>query len=357
MKKILALLLAAVSTVGMYAAIDSHLRLYFIKDADDKEVYTDVAIGDSYAPFDAHNCADYAPQLGNASNIGMYVQYAGANYMALNAPELVNVPVAVVTSREAAALQEYTFYVDFLSGHSVDVYLTDLRPDGGGAPVTINLNTISGDDGYSFSLASESAYEVGQNSVIADRFVLNYDPSVLVSLTTNEEGWASFAYSANVVPVDNSLKMYKGAINDEVLSLTEVGYVKAGEGVIAKGNANTTYDFMHGTAYANYNSNDLIGCPVATPVLAGTNFVLSYKNGATAFYEYTGSEIPAHKAYLNFPASTPAPQRIRMVINQEQAIENVTLENVKAEKFVENGQIYIRRGNEVYNLQGQKVNF
>ena len=355
MKKIFALLLAMVSAVGMYAAINSHFTLYLVNDATDKEVTAEVAAGDTYSPFDVTKCSDYAPNLGNVSNIGLYVQYAGRDYMGLKAPELVNVPVVVVTSRQGAANQDYTFYVDFFANHIEDVYLTDLRPDGGGAPEKINLTTISGDEGYSFSLADEDAYEVGQNCVIADRFVLNYDPSVVISLTTNEEGWASFAHDVNVVPVDNSLKMYAGAINGEELSLTQVGYVKANEGVVVKGAANTTYDFKQGTAYGNFSSNDLIGCPVATAVLAGTNFVLAYKNDVTAFYEYTGSEIPAHKAYLNFPASSPAPQRIRMVINQEQAIDNVTLESVKAEKFVENGQIYIRRGNEVYNLQGQIV--
>ena len=46
-----------------------------------------------------------------------------------------------------------------------------------------------------------------------------------------------------------------------------------------------------------------------------------------------------------------------MVINGTTAVDNVEAETVKAEKFVEDGQVYIRRGNEVYNLQGQKVNF
>lgn len=350
MKKLFALALAALSTVSMFAAINSQLTLYL--DKGDKEVEARIAAGDTYSPFNAGASAAFAPMYDNPSNIGMYVQYEGGNFMELNAPQLINVPLVIVTSREAAATQNYELFAEAGVNHSVAVSVTDLRPDGGGAPVTFELNDLTN---YSFTLKDEAAYVEGENSVIADRFVINYDPSVVITVTTNEEGWASFAHDVNVVPVDNSLKMYKGAINGEVLSLTEVGYVKAGEGVIVKGAANTTYDFKQGTAYGNFSSNDLIGCPVATAVLAGTNFVLSYKNGATAFYEYTGSEIPAHKAYLNFPASTPAPQRIRMVINQEQAIENVTLENVKAEKFVENGQIYIRRGNEIYNLQGQIV--
>lgn len=352
MKKLFALALAALSTVSMFAAINSQLTIYL--DSESKEVEARIAAGDTYSPFDAGVSASYVPMYSNPSNIGLYVQYAGGNFMELNAPELVNVPLVVVTSREASAKQNYTFYAEAGVNHSVAVSVTDLRPDGGGAPVTFELNDLTD---YSFTLKDEAAYVEGENSVIADRFVINYDPSVVITVTTNEEGWASFAHSVNVVPLDNSLKIYTGDVNGDVLTLSEVGYVKASEGVIVKGAANTTYEFMQGTAAGDFSANDLIGCPVATSVLSGTNFVLSYLNGVTAFYQYTGSEIPAHKAYLNFPAASPAPKHIRMVINDVTAIDNVEVETVKAEKFVEDGQVYIRRGNEVYNLQGQKVNF
>ena len=77
-----------------------------------------------------------------------------------------------------------------------------------------------------------------------------------------------------------------------------------------------------------------------------------------AFLEYVGTNaLAANKAYIQLPAAGPnnAPARIRMVINGTTAVENVEAEAVKAEKFIENGQVFIRRGNEVYNLQGQIV--
>lgn len=76
--------------------------------------------------------------------------------------------------------------------------------------------------------------------------------------------------------------------------------------------------------------------------------------------EYVGTNaLAANKAYIQLPAAGPnnAPKRITMRFNGTTAVDNVEAESVKAEKFVENGQVYIRRGNEVYNLQGQKVNF
>jgi hypothetical protein len=61
-----------------------------------------------------------------------------------------------------------------------------------------------------------------------------------------------------------------------------------------------------------------------------------------------------NKAYLQIN-TTGAPARIRLAFGQTTGVENVEAEAVKAEKFVENGQIFIRRGEAVYNLQGQIV--
>jgi hypothetical protein len=73
------------------------------------------------------------------------------------------------------------------------------------------------------------------------------------------------------------------------------------------------------------------------------------------FLKYVGTEpLAANKAYIQLGSGSGAPQRIRMVVNHATGVENVEAE-VKAEKFIENGQIFIRRGNEVYNLQGQKI--
>jgi hypothetical protein len=76
------------------------------------------------------------------------------------------------------------------------------------------------------------------------------------------------------------------------------------------------------------------------------------------FKKYTGTEaVPAGKAYLIYTAggANPAPRRIVMRFNTTTAVENVEAEAVQPVKFIENGEIFIRRGNEVYNLQGQLV--
>jgi len=361
MKKIFAFALAAFSTVSMFAAIDSQLTIYL--DTDSKEVEARIAAGDTYSPFDAGACATYMPMYSNPSNIGMYVQYQGGDFMELNAPELVNVPLVIVTSREAAANQNYELFAEVGASHTEAVYLTDLRPDGGGAPVTIELNDLTG---YSFSLKDETAYVEGENSVIADRFVINYNPALFVaSVTTNEDGWASFSWNADLVlAYPAGLTIYKGDFNDDLanpaIALNPVADIPAGAGVFVKGEANTTYYFAATTATADMSGNDIAGCVDATPVsnFAGHDiYTLRYANGETALWHYTGTDdIPAHKAVLPISlGGAPAPRRISFHFEETQAVENVQSDNVQCIKFIENGEVLIRRGEAVYNLQGQMV--
>jgi hypothetical protein len=459
MKKIFALALAAVSTASMFAAINSQVTLYL--DTDSKEVEARVACGDTYSPFNAGASAYYAPQYGNPSNIGMYVQYQGGSFMELNAPELINVPLVVVTSREASALQNYELFAEVGANHTTPIYLTDLRPDGGGDPVTIELNNLTD---YSFTLKDEPAFVEGTNSVIADRFVINYNyvnlngdfdnpdgggawiwlndfvehgqtatkeytlpadawchfkvvengvdyadgfafdesnkshlftttgwtqqltlhtgeagvytftwnyttntleitfptpaPVYAAEVTTNAYGLATFSYNADLEAVESGVKLYKGAIDGEFLDVDEVNYVKADEGVIVYGEANTTYHFNVGNGEtSSFAGNQLL--PSSAWNLAEQDGFDIYVLSGNLLYLYEGTEMKPNKAFLkvnqNPMSGNNAPRRISLRFNQEQGVENVAPEAVKAEKFVENGVIYIRRGNEVFNLQGQIV--
>jgi hypothetical protein len=84
----------------------------------------------------------------------------------------------------------------------------------------------------------------------------------------------------------------------------------------------------------------------------------------TGFFLYEGQYVPAGRAYLALPKTTSGTQnaaqrRIRFVINEPQTptdIDSVSgnLSPV-TEKFIENGQLYIRRGDNVYTIQGARV--
>ena len=193
---------------------------------------------------------------------------------------------------------------------------------------------------------------VGQHA-INDRFFINMDASDFnISLTTNDYGWATYSNTTDLqVLAPAGLKIYTGAFDgDHTLNLNEVNYVKANEGVVVYGTPNTTYYFAAGGSGA-YGTNNLKPSSAYTVgdqnvyVLKGENLLLY--NGITP--------LAANKAYLQLSAASSPKPAIRMVINHTTGVENVAVEDVKAEKFVENGEILIRRGNEVYNLQGQIV--
>lgn len=183
-----------------------------------------------------------------------------------------------------------------------------------------------------------------------------------VKVTTNEDGWASFANKIALAPLGGLAAYYAeyDAANTAV-DLHETEMIPAAEGVFLYGNALTEYTLTPNVTglSASAEQNDLVGCVSYTDVSGVTDAIYCIRNvgGVSALYQYTGANIPAGKAYLPVTVSgpNPAPKHITLRFNGTNAINNVEAESVKAEKFVENGEIFIRRGNEVYNLQGQIV--
>ena len=234
------------------------------------------------------------------------------------------------------------------SAGSATITFSDLRSDLADVTTYYLLDT---ENGQATQIGASASYnfttEAGDHP---NRFMI-VKP---VSVTTNAEGWATFSYSQNLVPVDaDAQTIYKGAINGEFLDLEDVAYVQAGQGVLVKGAASTAYKFIPGDGTADFTGNDL---------KATSTYNTSMKNvyvlKGNAFLEYVGTNaLAANKAYIQLPAAGPnnAPARISFRFNGTTAVENVEAEAVKAEKFIENGQVLIRRGNEVYNLQGQIV--
>jgi len=180
--------------------------------------------------------------------------------------------------------------------------------------------------------------------------VLEDAPVYVAQVTTNDYGWASYSNDVqNVVAfAPTGLKIYKGAIAGDVLNLTEMDYVAANEGVVVYGTPNTTYHFVAETGSSSFANNDLKPSSAWTSN-TGNIFVLHDE----ALYLYTGADMPANKAYLDL-GTAPAPRRITFRFNGAQGIEETEM-SVKAVKFIENGQIFIKRGEAIYNIQGQIV--
>lgn len=184
-------------------------------------------------------------------------------------------------------------------------------------------------------------------------------------------GWATFASPVKVA-VPSGLTAYKATYSneggDEQLVLDAVsGAIPANEGVLLRGEPDHVYTFSPtNDAAGDYTGNALVGCPVRTDItsVAATNdiFCLRYSEifQLTGFYLYSGQYIAAGKAYLPLPKEAPssAPRRLRFVFREEQGttgFDPTNAEAVPTTKFIENGQLYIRRGDAVYTIQGVRV--
>jgi len=181
-------------------------------------------------------------------------------------------------------------------------------------------------------------------------------PTYETSVTTNANGLATFSYNADLQAVESDVKLYKGDLNGNELVLSGVNYVKANQGVIVYGAANTTYHFNVGTGTSDFTGNELL--PASAWDYAAQDGYSIYVLSGNMLYLYEGDQMKPNKAFLKVnqnPISGNAPARISMRFNGTQDVENAEAEDAKAVKFVENGQVFIRRGNEVYNLQGQIV--
>lgn len=244
---------------------------------------------------------------------------------------------------------------------SVDIPLSSYAADG------IEWNKI-----FQFKFTNP----VGGNEFMADN-VYFWQP---VANTTPDNGgetggWATFS-CAEKVAVPTGVTAYKAVYEktatEEVMNLTSIGNViPAGEGVILKGAAGTAYAFSvtDATPTEDMSDNMLVGCPVRTDITSVLEsndvFCLRYSEAysLTGFFLYTGQYVPAGKAYLALPKATPGAgsttdRRLRFVINDSQvttAITSAEAENANITKFVENGQLFIRRGDTVYTIQGLRV--
>ena len=345
MKKIFSLCVAAIAAITMTAQ-DIAVNIKIVAQSGGEST---LLLASGTGVSSADNATLVAP-LANSDNVAIYVPEGAERYSIYATDgEFVNLPLAFISDRMPASVQNYTLHFeDVLGGTGTgSLKIKDL--------VTGTEQTILDGGSYGpFDATVASGFAAGTNNVIANRFVINYDEATysVVEVTTNANGLATFSFDQNVQPVE-AFKIYKGAVSGENLNLTQVNDVKAGEGVIVYGAANTTYHFNAGTGTSVFDGNELIAASAWEHPHAGFD---TYVLSGNALYLYEGDLFPANKAFLKIAQSgSGAPRRISLRFDQATAIDNVAAENVKAEKVVENGQIFIRRGNEVYNLQGQIV--
>ena len=288
-----------------------------------------------------------APELTDAASWGAvtanlegatvraYTTLGGVNYEQLYLNSIENLPLTIKTYNSTSL----TITLTALYGE-IKLY------DNGALVLTVEKGGAVESDSYVCTVASSATIE--------GRFIINYvsAPVYAAEVTTNADGLATFSFAQDLVAVETGVKLYKGAFNgfSDDLGLTVVDYVKAAEGVIVYGEANTTYHFNAGTGSSDFDDNDLKAASTWAYPHAGFN---AYVLSGSSLYLYEGENMKPNKAFLLL-ASAGAPKRIAFRFEEEQGVENIAAEG-KAVKFIENGRVFIKRGDKVYNLQGQLV--
>ena len=214
---------------------------------------------------------------------------------------------------------------------------------------------------------------VGGNELMIDNvYFWSYQVTPNAAQGTDAGGWATFAAPIKLA-VPEGLTAYKASYEktetEEILNLTQISVIPANAGVILKGTASEDYILTPTDAEASdVSDNVLVGCVTRTDVSAvrANNDIFCMRYSAsydfTGFFLYEGQYVPANRAYLPLPKESNGPaaaaRRVRFVINEEHVatgVENAKEDSLEAVKFIENGQLFIRRGEAVYNLQGIRV--
>lgn len=185
----------------------------------------------------------------------------------------------------------------------------------------------------------------------------NYNvASHVVELSQGE--WGTFCPSVDV-QIPEGINAYYATYADNTLTavLIESGKIKEGEGVLLKATSNSgSYTFNATTGASRIAANKLMGrVEGLTP---NTSYFTYYVFTGTGFARYENT-IPANKAYFRVngaynPASAPSAIRFEEEVNNATDIKSLnTNENVA--KFIENGQILIKKNGIVYDALGRVI--
>lgn len=216
----------------------------------------------------------------------------------------------------------------------------------GSAPTKI----YSAVNASSFTIVTNSTNSLVEIKLLTEE--LGYYP------VTVSHGWASFC-AAEDVEIPTGLTAYVGeSVSAGELALTEIegSKIPANTGVVLAG-ADGDYE-MVSTSGAAALSSSFTGTVkrIANPD-AETTYTLWYDSsaGEVVLAKYTGSYIPANRAYLTHSGSVGAPLRMVVRHNTPTGVESTQLSAISSQKVIENGQLVIIREGVRYNVVGQII--
>ena len=182
---------------------------------------------------------------------------------------------------------------------------------------------------------------------------------MLKSITPTPDGYATFCAPFDAQLSEN-VTAYTGTYSDGELTLaaltgTNKDVVPANTPVVLKSSASPITISIASKDAGTAGTNHL----KAGPVTRGDRtdlYVLGRKGSSTAFFNFNGDVIAPNKAYLkisNYPTAAPG---VRIIIEENNATDiNNTESTDEVVKFIQNGQLYIKREGIVYDAMGRVI--
>ena len=255
----------------------------------------------------------------------------------------VTIPASVTSIRERAFdscffLTSVTIYAPWLTTYGLNAF----DSNGSGRKIYVCSDRV---DFYK-SINQLSAYASAIEAI--------------PDLTVNDAGgtlgkWTTYYNGLADVQVADGTTIYKAtydkSANNVTLTPVDGKTIKMGEAVILKSDANVVLSSAGGGS-GDYTGNDLHGVDYATPLTdlgssTDTYYVLGNKNGHFGFHKYTGTNMPANKAFLRISGdgNALAPSIDLYIDNNATGIENV-----------QSSKLNVQCDNAWYTLDGRKLN-
>lgn len=252
----------------------------------------------------------------------------------------VTIPASVTSIRERAFASCY-----YLT--SVTIYAPWLTTYG------LNAFESNGSDRKIYVISDRVSTYKGSWSAYASAI------EAIPDLTVNDAGgtlgkWTTYYNGLTDVTVADGTTIYKAtydkSANNVTLTPVSSNIIKMGEAVILKSDANVVLSSAGGGS-GDYTGNDLHGVDYATPLAdlgssTDTYYVLGNKNGHFGFHKYTGTNMPANKAFLRISGdgNALAPSIDLYIDNNATGIENV-----------QSSKLNVQCDNAWYTLSGSRL--
>ena len=212
---------------------------------------------------------------------------------------------------------------------------------------------------YAFNVCSSLAsVTLNNNPTIGEEafFYNTTNTTVTMNLAAAEvEGahWTTFYNNYGNFQADENTEVYKGAVSGSELVLTAISdkIVNAGNAVILKSTGNPVMTLKADNSTGDYSDNELKGLSVRTLASdvktnysANSLYVMGNKSNKFGFHKYTGTYMPANKAFLALGSGSSAP--LRMVIDDDEETTGIA----SMADGIDN------MSDEWYTLDGRKLN-